>query len=307
MTSNPRSYRAAILAAFHCTHPDIDAADSALLGYLAASASGITNCHPGNRNIADALKLTDSPTDNRLAKNIKRGLIERIHRGDGRKTASIYRICWESPYFPDQTPGGKWLIEKPPCLDGANDPEPPCLDGADIGNRPAENGNRPAEPDKPPCVGPETALRKMETALSRQGNGVVPDVDLEKDREERPACCENEKNRAGSAGRARLSSSSLQPSQHQRWVNFIQEAGEDLPATMRCATPTEEERDAVLEQLSRAKPITYAGQTTSAVKLFAQAISEWEELQSPPLSGLYYHRWTRWLETGQVEFADWCK
>ena len=135
MRTPPKNQRAAYLAAMHCTHPDLDTGDKSLLGYLAMSgnhgANYGGNCHPGNRNLADALKLTDRPVDNRLRKNIERGLIERTEAVRGRGRASVYRIRWESPYFPDHTPGGEPLTEETRCPDSAiSQDKTRCLDSA---------------------------------------------------------------------------------------------------------------------------------------------------------------------------------
>src|ERR1700758_4247491 len=146
MNGTPKSHRAVELAAAHCTHPDINGTDKALLMYLAICSDHAkgTNSHPGNRNLTDVLCLTDSPTDARLRKNRERGLIARTERGDGRGKASAYRLCLESPYFPDFTPGGECLVvEKPPCPDGADsDSKPPR---GDAETALPEHGNRPAE------------------------------------------------------------------------------------------------------------------------------------------------------------------
>jgi hypothetical protein len=79
------------------------------------------------------------------------------------------------------------------------------------------------------------------------------------------------------------------PDQKTRWLQFIKDAGENLPESMRYATPKPEEIDAILAQLDRVRN----------VELFADEISEWEESQSPPLISLLYGRWTRWLEQSE--------
>jgi hypothetical protein len=113
MNGAPKHHRALQLAAFHCTHPDLDSGDSALLAYLALNAdfAAGTNARPGNVNTADMMKLQPRATIDRLNKNIGRGLIERTETGNGRSTASAYRLCLESPYYPDRTPGGEELTE----------------------------------------------------------------------------------------------------------------------------------------------------------------------------------------------------
>ena len=128
MNGKPKSYRALLLAAAHCTHPDTDAADSCLLQYLAqysAQDSG-KNSHPGNHNLCQTMRLSRSAVNSRLSKNIARGLIERTEVGDGRSKASVYRICLESSYYPDQTPSGELLIEEVSCLDRTDNQEVSC-------------------------------------------------------------------------------------------------------------------------------------------------------------------------------------
>ena len=175
MNSKPKSSLALMKAASHCTHPELDGVDKSLLAYLAMYADKITgeNSHPGNKNIADALGLTDRPTDARLQKNVARGLIERTARADGRSKASTYRLCIESPYYPNRTPGGEWLIEEPPnpeppgdkprCVGSADNSEladkPRCVGSADNSETALPTGeNRAAETPKPRCDSPETAL-----------------------------------------------------------------------------------------------------------------------------------------------------
>jgi DNA-binding MarR family transcriptional regulator len=149
------THRAIQLAAFHCTHPDLDATDKALLAYLALHGDhgNAANAHPGNINIADALGLTDRPTDQRIKNNIERGLIERTHRADGRKRASVYRLCLESPYFPVRAPNGECLTDKPRCLDDAVISETAL----------SEDRNRAVKPAKPRCETTETALSGQPT------------------------------------------------------------------------------------------------------------------------------------------------
>ena len=168
MNGKPKSARAMRLASFHCTHPDLDGIDKGLLAYLAEYVAHGTgrDAHPGNTNLSDALKLTDRPTDTRLKKNIERGLIERTFRADGRGKASAYRLCLESPYYPDQTPGGEWLIDKPRCIDDAVIPDEQkkqrCVDSA-VNFETALSGdlNRVVENPKPRCEGAETALSRQ--------------------------------------------------------------------------------------------------------------------------------------------------
>ena len=114
MTSKPKSGRALCLSVAHCSHPDLDPTDKALLLYLAVNADYGTggNSRPGNPSLCDATTLKRSALNDRLEKNIQRELIERTTVGDGRGKASAYRIRIEGSFFPDVTPTGEWLIEK---------------------------------------------------------------------------------------------------------------------------------------------------------------------------------------------------
>lgn len=167
MNGTAKSLRALGLSAWHCTHPELDSADKALLSYLATYAKlDGSSAHPGNRNIADALGLKDSATDVRIKKNIARGLIERTERANGRNRASCYRLCVESPFYPDQTPGGEHLTTR---LDHPSTEEilykPPGADRADSLDRNARlgSGNRPVELPKPPGQEVETARSRPTT------------------------------------------------------------------------------------------------------------------------------------------------
>jgi uncharacterized protein YdaU (DUF1376 family) len=83
------------------------------------------------------------------------------------------------------------------------------------------------------------------------------------------------------------------PTRAERWTKFVMNVDIDLPDEMKHAMPTDEERDKVLAQLDE----------IGAEKL-SLAIGDWVEMQSPPISGLKFHRWKRWLETGTKEFED---
>ena len=91
------------MAAFRCSHPDLDAVDVLLLTFLIENGDYGTgkNCRPGNYELAHVARISLATVKRRLAALIERGLIERTERGDGRSTASIYRICWESTFYPD--------------------------------------------------------------------------------------------------------------------------------------------------------------------------------------------------------------
>lgn len=89
-------------------------------------------------------------------------------------------------------------------------------------------------------------------------------------------------------------SESLSPkSKAERWTQFAMSKEAELPDEMKHAAPTEEERDQVLAQLDEI-----------GAEYLGMAISEWVEMQSPPLSGLKFHRWKRWLETGTEKFEE---
>jgi hypothetical protein len=140
LNGKPKNHRGLCLAAYHCTHPDIDAHDRLLLTYIAQNTDRTDmTAHPGNKNLASAIGLKDRATDDRLTNNMARKLIERTERADGRGKASAYRICWESPFYPDRTPTGEWLVaDKEPrtlaCADSdvnraPADPKPRISDG----------------------------------------------------------------------------------------------------------------------------------------------------------------------------------
>jgi len=166
MNGKPKNQRAALSAAFHCTHPDLDGVDAALLAYLAHNATFGTgeNSHPGNRNISDVLKLCDRATDKRLKKNIDRGLIERTRRADGRKCASAYRLCWESCFYPDFTPGGEPLTDKPRTVECADSGYKPRTGEPETAN--AKTQNRALENLKPRTGEPETANCRVPATIS---------------------------------------------------------------------------------------------------------------------------------------------
>ena len=147
MTGTPKSLRAVVLSCWHCTHPDLDGTDTSLLAYLAFYSSGTSggNAYPSNRNIADALGLTDTPTDLRLKKNIERGLIERTASAVGRKKASVYRLRLESPYFPDKTAGGERLVTDMPEDETNPGGETPYPHRAKSGKRPPQGVKTPYE------------------------------------------------------------------------------------------------------------------------------------------------------------------
>ncbi len=90
-------------------------ADKNILSCIAGdarSASGY-GARPGNVNLCVAASLKLSAMLRRVQILIGKALIERTEIGDGRKKASVYRICWEHPAYPDRAPGGKreWFIE----------------------------------------------------------------------------------------------------------------------------------------------------------------------------------------------------
>ncbi|MGA7294737.1 MAG: hypothetical protein WBW53_06105 [Terriglobales bacterium] len=90
-----------------------------------------------------------------------------------------------------------------------------------------------------------------------------------------------------------------QRQERERWLEFINDKDANLPESMRYAEPTEDERHAVLAQLDAIVIDDYArnhGYTKAS--FLGEAISQWEEQQSPPIRTLMYGRWKRWLETG---------
>ncbi len=283
----PASHVAMCKAAAHCTHPDIDATDSMLLTYIAMYADARTgaNAHPGNRNIAHALKMTARPADTRIAKNIQRGLIERTARGDGRKNASKYRICWESPFYPDRAPGGEWLVEKPRCLDSVDseNDKPRCAGGADS-NKPRcddsetalqETRNRAAANDKPRCVEPETALSEqhhiISTSETDQKHISIPPA-------EKTALPETSGQAGGQAGGASVLTSS-NPKLAADWETFRKGLPEEIARDSFAGHETE-----VREQVEK-----YGAEITNS------AVDDWVENRKPPISDLSY-KWAVWMK-----------
>src|SRR5437879_3414718 len=98
MNGKPKSHRAIVLAAMHCTHTELDSKDKLLLAYLAQiSNHGTgTNAYPGLADLIGVLNLTRRPAKERVAKNIKRGLIACTEVGNGRGNASVYMLCLAS-------------------------------------------------------------------------------------------------------------------------------------------------------------------------------------------------------------------
>jgi hypothetical protein len=87
--------------------------------------------------------------------------------------------------------------------------------------------------------------------------------------------------------------------EHQRWLEFVNDKKAGLPDTMKHAHPTDAERTAVLAQLDAIVVEGYALRSgMTKAEFLGMAISDWEETQSPPLRTLSYGRWKRWLETG---------
>jgi hypothetical protein len=165
MNAKPKSARALRLAAIHCTFSAMDGTDKALLACLIENGDHGTgeNCRPGNRNLLDAARLTKRPVDARIDRLVAAGIIERTERGDGRGRASVYRILWRSNHYPDQTPNGEWLIDKPGCVDSPDcKKEPGCVDSHDsrITGLP-DGANRAAGKPKPGCQEAETGLPRQ--------------------------------------------------------------------------------------------------------------------------------------------------
>jgi len=87
--------------------------------------------------------------------------------------------------------------------------------------------------------------------------------------------------------------------EQQRWLEFVNDKKAALPDTMKHATPTDEQRTAVLAQLDAIVVEGYALRSgMTKAEFLGSAISDWEQTQSPPLRTLDYGRWKRWLETG---------
>jgi hypothetical protein len=104
----------------------------------------------------------------------------------------------------------------------------------------------------------------------------------------------NQQRQAGMAGASSPSSSSpSKATARQRFLKFVGNHEIDLPATMRCAMPKEDEFQWIVKQLD-----------ALGEEELASIIYDWEEMQSPPLRTLQNGRWTRWLETGRAMVAE---
>jgi hypothetical protein len=97
-----------------------------------------------------------------------------------------------------------------------------------------------------------------------------------------------------SEGVKNLASKTNHKTEAELWTAFIMDEEADLPTEMRHASPTEEERRKVLAQVDEIGPSN-----------LGMAIGEWVDAQSPPLCGLKFGRWKRWLETGGSFLNDW--
>jgi hypothetical protein len=109
---------------------------------------------------------------------------------------------------------------------------------------------------------------------------------------------QNQQRQAGPAGILPPSSSSpskTTPTPRQRFLQFIgnTEIETQVPDTMRCAMPKEDEFAQIVEQLE-----------ALGDEELASIIYDWEEQQSPPIATLKWGRWTRWLETGKGMVAE---
>ena len=163
MNGTPKSHSALIQACFYCTHPDLDGADRALLGFLASAGEYkvATNSRPGNANLEVALDMKKRAIQRRAALLVERGLLEITERGDGRGNATVYRILITSQYFPDRAPGGnrELLIEEPRRVDDADcELKTASLEERGLAETASRGtGNRVADPSKPRRTEPETA------------------------------------------------------------------------------------------------------------------------------------------------------
>lgn len=113
MTGKPKSHNAMVQAVQYCNHPEIDDKDKhMLMCYALNSDYGLgTNARPGNRNLEGAAHLKKRMVQYRNKRLEARGLVMCTEEAHGRGKASVYTLNLSSPYFPDQTPNGVWLIE----------------------------------------------------------------------------------------------------------------------------------------------------------------------------------------------------
>jgi hypothetical protein len=167
MNGRPRNHRALCHAVSEVQHPEIDNTDKALLNRLALSGGALgENCRPGNAALERAASLKWSAVHVRLEKNIRRGLIQRTKVGDGRKNASVYRICWEHPAYPDISPNGRERYTENRPVDPDSKPEnhPVTPDDSTETIRPV-TGNHPVSDAKPSGQDTET-IRPMDRTTS---------------------------------------------------------------------------------------------------------------------------------------------
>jgi hypothetical protein len=160
-----RSLRAMRLSAAMCWHPNIDGVDRAIFHFL-AEYTNLTGygAYPGNERLMAACGLGYSALHERLKKNINRGLIERTEQR-GRKWASAYRICFESPYFPDCKEGAE--------ISGLDRIPPP--EKENVRSRPDTSL---AEGDKNVRPTPENVRSEQENIRSRPEHNINSNMSL---------------------------------------------------------------------------------------------------------------------------------
>src|ERR1019366_1934249 len=101
-------------------------------------------------------------------KNIDRGLIERTELGNGRGKASVYRVCLENPYYPDQTPGGESLIEAC-CPDSIDSDQKACCPDSSVNSE-----SLLSDDQKPAVKEPKACCQVDESLLSGQQHTRTP-------------------------------------------------------------------------------------------------------------------------------------
>jgi uncharacterized protein YdaU (DUF1376 family) len=116
---------------------------------------------------------------------------------------------------------------------------------------------------------------------------------------DRPSKHENSQNgqAVGQSGEYVSEESSLSPkskSSVERCKEFRMSKEAQLPDEMKYAEPEDGEHEKILAQLDEI-----------GAEYLGMAVGEWVDVQSPPISGLKFHRWKRWLETGADHFTDW--
>ena len=231
MNGPPKDGRALRLAAAHCTHPDVDLTDGALLFYLADYANWNTYgaARPGNRNLMGFLRVTTSrAVEKRIASNIKRGLITRTEVGNGQGHASVYQLNLSSSHFPDQTPNGEWLIkpqngktveETPNHTDGVSEETPKETPNHKVSNPERETNEPRTGDERTPnhkVANPEPVVRHNKYSTKEQQENNKPPTPAPRNEKSVPIAAKPRKG----AGGGNSSPANAGSNQENDWEEF---------------------------------------------------------------------------------------